>query len=1087
MASRTYTLNEIRSKYPKCSTDSLQCDVCRENHLINLLSSSSSTYLYEWCQVLSCTKCHYSWYVCTFCSYHRSLRKEQLRQHHFYHHCSKTKPSNSQDNVSTLMPQPMCLPSDSSTDSHVSFSPQPTVNNFHLTDLPSSIPMEKNILYNNFIESLFLKDTHDQSIDDFLMTENRNYFQYWYRKKKPLEYLMACSSFNTKDNLPNIRRSDAYLNLQIFEFIYSLSRTQQVQFSNIMSNIHPHMLSPEKWNHDFPLYNHTLSTNYQSFMLPTSYNELRRTYLRGKSSFLENIPKVKVKTIGKGKNLHTYVSISDCVEHFLLFGGFGIINMRNNSSGPTNNIFDSTRCLENCNRVLSDPKNIDMALILPVVLFSDDFDPSISLVKANKQSIWMYSLSFKSQRKTTAISHTYILSIGNKGSDHCPVLQKIEAEMEQVRNGSLGRMFHGALCKYVKPVVIPILRHGDQPERRSINMLKLGKETNHARWQYSIDYKNCMTKLPSCRICTEMIETYILSNFTGPFDIDSHECCQCSNWSFDAKHEFLHTPPCMDFPSDMIPPSGLLPPHRLEKKTLINAVKTCHESIVAGKWKATNGRRFLEYYCLKTSEITEIIEKANNCLNLRIAEEKECRNQHHNFILEDAKKYPDLYKIHPMSHIYSTSSDDLDSFPDAPMHLFSGFVKATMNLVMLFLKRKNRYIPFMKSLSHDKTMEYLSSMNLQWLKIIPFSSDKFASYGCGNYLSLNSVMKLLCTLLLEQDYNDDFTFPSIPQKNWTSTINRKWLSIRGLSTEGVAKDLRERVASHMKSDNEDSVQQIHLLTVQHVVRMMISVHNALNLLMATSVSTKHIEYTHCSILRALNDIHKVDKHLRANQKNPIWLVKYNLLCLLNCREDMKLFGPTRDRWEGNDEGERGIQLVKKEFTAFRQGYQTILHEKVNVTQSIQNIQYIDNMPSTRKDDEHTNPTSNNGNFQKYKNSIMFHSKLLRHLPLSVVSLSNQSSFGFQIGFVTKPNCFYPLDTIVFVDTIDYSHLFSIGKFSFSEHVVPRSFNESDILEYGVCIPYVAKKRAKTQKNLYFIVTKSGKELNPSKTFVFPYI
>ena len=90
------------------------------------------------------------------------------------------------------------------------------------------------------------------------------------------------------------------------------------------------------------------------------------------------------------------------------------------------------------------------------------------------------------------IQHIYILAIGNKGSNHTPLLCQIAEETNNCRNGRLPLMFHGRLNKYIQPIVVPILRHKDQPERRSIYMLKLGKETNHARWRFSIDFKNYM-------------------------------------------------------------------------------------------------------------------------------------------------------------------------------------------------------------------------------------------------------------------------------------------------------------------------------------------------------------------------------------------------------------------------------------------------------------------------------------------------------------------------------------------------------------------------------------------------------------------
>ena len=250
-----YTLNDLRFKFPKCSTECLKCDICKEHHPIIIPSISFNPFLHKWCQPLSCSNCLHSWFVCTSCPCQRSLNKDQLRHHHAYHHCSKTKPSNLQTSESHISYLPMSLPSDASTNSHDSSSSSndDEIISDSLLQLPLSNTNILRTVYNNSVESLFVEDPIDNSTLDIPKTNrHENNFQYWYRRTKSLEYLMACSSFNTKDNVSNIRHSDAYLNLQIFEFIYSLSRPQQVQFSNIMNNIHPHMLSPEKFIHYFP-------------------------------------------------------------------------------------------------------------------------------------------------------------------------------------------------------------------------------------------------------------------------------------------------------------------------------------------------------------------------------------------------------------------------------------------------------------------------------------------------------------------------------------------------------------------------------------------------------------------------------------------------------------------------------------------------------------------------------------------------------------------------------------------------------------------------------------------------------------------
>ena len=109
-------------------------------------------------------------------------------------------------------------------------------------------------------------------------------------------------------------------------------------------------------------------------------------------------------------------------------------------------------------------------------------------------------------------------------------------------------MFHGTLNKLLRPIVIPVLRHVDQPERRGINMLKLGKESNHARWKYSLNIKSCGHKLHSCTKCSALIEQYFLDGLNTPGFNNLFSCTQCSNWSFDKEHKVLHTLPPDDFP-----------------------------------------------------------------------------------------------------------------------------------------------------------------------------------------------------------------------------------------------------------------------------------------------------------------------------------------------------------------------------------------------------------------------------------------------------------------------------------------------------------------------------------------------------------
>ena len=89
-----------------------------------------------------------------------------------------------------------------------------------------------------------------------------------------------------------------------------------------------------------------------------------------------------------------------------------------------------------------------------------------------------------------------------------------------------------------------------------------------------------------------------------------------------------------------------------------------------------------------------------------------------------------------------------------------------------------------------------------------------------------------------------------------------------------------------------------------VQRMYVSTYNALSHLFAGSTCNTHAEKSYIYVKKLLNDIEAVDKILRTENYKPVWTTKYNLLCLLNCKEDMLRFGPARSRWEGDGSGEK---------------------------------------------------------------------------------------------------------------------------------------------------------------------------------------
>ena len=114
--------------------------------------------------------------------------------------------------------------------------------------------------------------------------------------------------------------------------------------------------------------------------------------------------------------------------------------------------------------------------------FSYAFEPTVSLLRDNKNGVWVYQVAFLKIEDADELGNTYIISLSSKGNDHEPALKSIEQEISSYRSGNCPILYHGGLKKMVKPLLIPLLQHADQPERREIFGTKLGQGTNHARW-----------------------------------------------------------------------------------------------------------------------------------------------------------------------------------------------------------------------------------------------------------------------------------------------------------------------------------------------------------------------------------------------------------------------------------------------------------------------------------------------------------------------------------------------------------------------------------------------------------------------------
>jgi len=64
--------------------------------------------------------------------------------------------------------------------------------------------------------------------------------------------------------------------------------------------------------------------------------------------------------------------------------------------------------------------------------------------------------------------------------------------------------------------------------------------------------------------------------------------------------------------------------------------------------------------------------------------------------------------------------------------------------------------------------------------------------------------------------------------------------------------------------------------------------------------------------------------MRKTDEKPTWITSYNFICLTNIPKVMRRFGPVRNLWEGGDQGEKIIRVVKPLWFGFRKNWEVNL-------------------------------------------------------------------------------------------------------------------------------------------------------------------
>lgn len=129
---------------------------------------------------------------------------------------------------------------------------------------------------------------------------------------------------------------------------------------------------------------HDISTN-----IPVTDMDLRRCYLSGCNSVVDNLPIPTVQTIQE----HAYVSLRDVISHILAFD-IAVDPILERSRSTTNvSLRTETVLAQNIYEQMKSGHSERCQLILPITEWSDDFEPNTQ-EKQNSGSVWVHSTLF---------------------------------------------------------------------------------------------------------------------------------------------------------------------------------------------------------------------------------------------------------------------------------------------------------------------------------------------------------------------------------------------------------------------------------------------------------------------------------------------------------------------------------------------------------------------------------------------------------------------------------------------------------------------------------------------------------------------
>jgi hypothetical protein len=898
----------------------------------NFLSNSTSWCLndeYDWLVDMVCRNCNKQWSICLECANVKTAftTENQIKQHRYTYHNPK-RPSKRKvgrgyqkearvsepaegvsvrENVrnnSTLLCPLECNVAAENCFEFVAADAELTTNSIDVDVAGSPEFVSDDADHNNLDEYNLLDDSSIHKCNKKTST-----FYSYALNACGKKYLIANMCGSTTDLFGKISPDEVNYQMKLSRFVSTLTISQQRQFAALLNNF-KHVYLTQSSDCFTPV-----------CKIPKQLADLRRMYTEGEDSIENHLPIPDCVMLDD----HSYVSITDCIADVLLRNQSDIttvdewtVLLSQKTKADNYDIFYSKRVLDIVADARTRIAEVDVEHNLTIVpifitLWSDDFDPNRS-IKANRQSVWIKTCTlFFRSKDGKYIERTYPVSMSKKGQNHETVEYHIKEELGLLNSGnfvSLFSMFHR------KPVPVHadiFCVMNDQPERRGNLSLSGGNSIAHGRFGITLDCRQKQTVIRSCDMCSNSIasevDDVVERRSIAMYEWRIGSCDTCTAWMYNLHSNLLFYCPDKDYPEFRTSPNGKIKPKIITRSMLELSITHVHNGIGRGILNNAKSKSILKYSGWNSASQDLIIECANNCKQLKhINNNKESDPEAYAIMQEEVRDDPTKYKMYTLPSAWYHLID-LSTHVDVPMHLLMlGIVKSVMLRIGIWLRFRSQKTLFI-GMAKTKLLT-IKTMNIEWCKILEYPvTDKFGGWVSENFLAMTRLSNWFYSLLYYLPDALTYFDPVTPHEKWTKKENERWLEARGLSKDGKAGDLRNRVAKYFAENKVPPIIVKNDCTKSHILEMIGSMSLMIHMIMTYDAEKYTVSDFEATIRLFLIKYDVVDTGL-SDKDIPSWISQYNFLCLLNLPDTIRNYGHVRNLWEGGTNGEGYLKRVK---------------------------------------------------------------------------------------------------------------------------------------------------------------------------------